>query len=127
MNRCACGAPIVNGHHCENGHLQTRDIGAALRALSASVAAIALTGCAGVGVNVFADFSESISGSYVYRIEGSAAPGPQARAGVEVDKRFANGFAVAAGLEHRSFPVTTHDRGEERAYIGARYRWEPSK
>lgn len=26
MTRCWCGASIVNGHHCERGHVQTRDV-----------------------------------------------------------------------------------------------------
>lgn len=25
IGHCWCGARIVNAHHCENGHLQTRD------------------------------------------------------------------------------------------------------
>lgn len=24
MSLCHCGAEIINGHHCENGHLQDR-------------------------------------------------------------------------------------------------------
>lgn len=23
---CYCGAPILNGHHCENGHTQVRAV-----------------------------------------------------------------------------------------------------
>jgi len=83
-----------------------------------------LTGCVGLGVNAFADFSNQTGGDVVHRIGGEVAPGPQARAGVELDKAVGAGFIVALGVEHRSYPSTTKDRGEERAYVGARYRWE---
>lgn len=23
---CWCGAKVINGHHCENGHLQNREL-----------------------------------------------------------------------------------------------------
>lgn len=86
---------------------------------------VALSGCSRMGATAYADFSESISGTVVYNVDGyGKPPGPQARVGVEADIQVVGGLKVAGGIEHRSFPETNSDRGEERAYVGVRYRWE---
>lgn len=86
---------------------------------------LTLSGCARLGATAYADLSDSVGGKVYHNIEGYGRPhGAQGRIGIEGDVRIVGELRLAAGIEHTSFPETSTDRGEERVYVGARYRWE---
>lgn len=84
----------------------------------AGLLALLVSGC--TRVTVFADLSHQVAGSMVYRAQGEIITSPYARAGIEASRDLGK-WEMALGLEHRSFPFTTKDRGEERVYTSLRY------
>lgn len=60
---CWCGARVINGHHCENGHLQFRDGTARGLFLAGVMAALVfLSGPAGAKLPDFPEFTLTASG-----------------------------------------------------------------
>ncbi|MBX5461742.1 MAG: hypothetical protein IRZ28_11710 [Steroidobacteraceae bacterium] len=92
-----------------------------MRSVLVFACVLALAGCSTFTVE--ADASRQVTGDWRTTIEGRDFTH-------EVLVRVAAGFEPALsetltmplGVEHRSYPSTTADRGEERVYLGLKWR-----
>ncbi len=71
-------------------------------------------------LSIYGDVSEQIGGSLTYTIRQQVTHTPRGRVGVMVEVPVSPNFNFYSGLEHLSF-LEGGDRGEERAYVGAKY------
>jgi hypothetical protein len=96
--------------------------------LASAALCLALSACSTFTVN--ADVSEQVSGRWS---ETLVTPNgttdlthqPIARVALGFEPELTRTLTATVGVEHRSFPFTNADRGEERAYVGL--RWQPWK
>jgi hypothetical protein len=104
---------------------------APLRRVSAAfvLPLLCLTACSTFTVN--ADLSEQVAGRWsetLVNAQGTRTDlthQPIARVALGFEPELSRTLTATVGVEHRSFPFTNADRGEERAYVGL--RWQPWK
>ena len=77
-----------------------------------------------VNLTVVADASVQTSGNFTYW-DGhrSFGGGHLGRIAIQMDAPITRAFTLRYGIEHTSLLDTDHDRGQERAFIG--FRWRP--
>ncbi|MEJ1960725.1 MAG: hypothetical protein WDO56_03950 [Gammaproteobacteria bacterium] len=90
-----------------------------------ALALLALGGCSTFTVET--DLSKQVSGNWSTTLdEGrNVTREPLARVALGFEPSFAHGFSVPISVEHRSYPGTREDRGEERVSVGL--KWQPFK
>jgi hypothetical protein len=95
---------------------------------AAVVLSLSLTACSTFTAS--ADLSEQVSGHWSESLATATGTTnlthkPIARVALGFEPELTRTVTATLGVEHRSFPFTSADRGEERAYLGL--RWQPWK
>jgi len=94
-----------------------------IRVIGAGLAALALAGCSTLTVR--ADLSEQVSGNWTTTaLDGrDLTHQPVARIAIAFEPELSRTVSASLGFEHRSYPFSSADRGDERVYVGL--AWKP--
>ncbi len=95
-----------------------------MRKLVIVLAASTLAGCSTLAVE--ADVSSQLDGDFRYIADGHNYHGAHVgRLAVSVEPRLTQSLTATLGVEHTSLLDTGSDRGQERAFVGL--KWRPFK
>jgi hypothetical protein len=88
----------------------------------AVLAVLALAGCSTFTVR--ADLSTQVAGNWSQSLNGrDITDRPLASLSLAFEPQLTQTVSAALGVEHRSYPGTGADRGEERVFVG--FTWRP--